>query len=109
MPEVDGTGIHEMEENPKMLEEDSSIEWGAKNNGEDSKIVELEPLNVAAGDQTYNDKSRLVEIEISVVDESRNRDQHSENEIQIQMKEKMATISQGSTDQDPKVCIQRFL
>lgn len=105
LPEVYGTGIQkrkEMGDNPKMIsntlgyEKDSSVESGAKNDGEDSKIVEPEPLNVAAGDQTYNDKSRLVENERSVVDESGNRDQQSENEIQIQAKEKMATISQGS-------------
>lgn len=105
LPEVYGTGIQkrkEMADNPKMIsntlgyEKDSSVESGAKNDGEDSKIVEPEPLNVAAGDQTYNDKSRLVENERSVVDESGNRDQQSENEIQIQAKEKMATISQGS-------------
>lgn len=108
LPEVDGTGMQEMEDNPKTIsntigyEEDSSVESGAKNDGEDSKIVEPEPLNVAAGDQTYNDKSNVVEIERSVVAESENRDQQSESEIQIQANENMALISHGSTYQNPE-------
>lgn len=108
--EVDGTDIQEMEDNPKKsgntieYEGDSSpaVESGAKNDGEDAKIVETELLNVAAGDQTYTDKSISVETERSVVAESGNRNQQSENEIQIQAKEKMAKTGEGSRDQNRK-------
>lgn len=100
----------EIEDNPKKsgntieYEGDSSpaVESGAKNDGEDAKIVETELLNVAAGDQTYTDKSISVETERSVVAESGNRNQQSENEIQIQAKEKMAKTGEGSRDQNRK-------
>lgn len=77
-----------------------AVESGAKNDGADAKIAETEHLDEAAGDKTGTDKSILVENEGSMVAESGNSDQQSESEIQIQAKENIGKVSQGSRDQN---------
>lgn len=105
--EVDVTDTQGRQDNPNKISdtteygEDSShaVESGAKNDEEDAKVVETEHVNEVAGDKTCTDNSILAENEGSVLAESGNSDQQSESEVQIQAKENMAKITQGSRDQ----------
>lgn len=106
--EVDATDTQGRQDDPNKISdttkygEDSShvVESGAKNDGEDAKIMETEHVNEVAGDKTCTDNRILVENEGSVLAESGNSDQQSESEVQIQAKENMAKVTQGSRDKN---------
>lgn len=106
--EVDATDTQGRQDDPNKISdttkygEDSShvVESGAKNDEEDAKIMETEHVNEVAGDKTCTDNRILVENEGSVLAESGNSDQQSESEVQIQAKENMEKVTQGSRDKN---------